>query len=144
MLRLSKRVEYGLLAMQDMARRPDTVVSAKDVAERYAISQSLLAKVLQQLVRAGVVRSFSGVNGGYVLALDPTTVSIEQVITAIEGSSAALVDCQDTEDHDCAAHEHCTIKAPLAILQERINATFRSMSLAELASPRHYVQLEVS
>jgi hypothetical protein len=144
MLRLSKRVEYGLLAMQDMARRPDTVVSAKDVAERYAISQSLLAKVLQQLARAGVVRSFSGVNGGYVLALDPTTVSIEQVITAIEGSSAALVDCQDTEDHDCAAHEHCTIKGPLAILQERINATFRSMSLAELASPRHYVQLEVS
>lgn len=144
MLRLSKRVEYGLLAMQDMARRPHTVVSAKDVAERYAISQSLLAKVLQQLVRAGVVRSFAGVNGGYVLALDPTTVSIEQVITAIEGSSAALVDCQDTEDHDCASHEHCTIKAPLAILQERINATFRSMSLAELASPRHYVQLEVS
>jgi Rrf2 family protein len=144
MLRLSKRVEYGLLAMQDMARRPDTVVSAKDVAERYAISQSLLAKVLQQLARAGVVRSYAGVNGGYVLALDPTTVSIEQVITAIEGSSAALVDCQDTEDHDCAAHEHCTIKGPLAILQERINATFRSMSLAELASPRHYVQLEVS
>jgi Rrf2 family protein len=143
MLRLSKRVEYGLLAMQDMARRPDTVVSAKDVAERYAISQSLLAKVLQQLARAGVVRSYAGVNGGYVLALDPTTVSIEQVITAIEGSSAALVDCQDTEDHDCAAHEHCTIKGPLAILQERINATFRSMSLAELASPRHYVQLEV-
>lgn len=144
MLRLSKRVEYGLLAMQDMVRRPETVVSAKDVAERYAISQALLAKVLQQLVRAGVVRSFAGVHGGYVLAQDPATVSIEQVITAIEGSSAALVDCQDTEDHDCSAHEHCTIKAPLAILQERINATFRSMSLAELASPRHYVQLEVS
>lgn len=130
--------------MQDMVRRPETVVSAKDVAERYAISQALLAKVLQQLVRAGVVRSFAGVHGGYVLAQDPSTVSIEQVITAIEGSSAALVDCQDTEDHDCSAHEHCTIKAPLAILQERINATFRSMSLAELASPRHYVQLEVS
>ena len=144
MLRLSKRVEYGLLAVQDMARRPDTVVSAKDVADRHAISQALVAKVLQQLVRAGVVRSYAGVNGGYALAHDPTAVSIDQVIKAIEGSSAALVDCQDADDHDCSVHEHCTIKAPLAILQERINATFRSMSLAELALPRHFVQLEVS
>lgn len=144
MIRLSKRVEYGLLAMQDMASRPDTVVSAKDVAERYAISQALLAKVLQRLVHAGVVRSYSGAHGGYVLAQDPASISIDHVITAIEGSTSALVDCQDTDDHDCSAHEHCTIKAPLAILQERINATFRSMSVAELASPRHYVQLEVS
>lgn len=144
MIRLSKRVEYGLLAMQDMVSRPETVVSAKDVAERYSISQALLAKVLQRLVHAGVVRSFSGVHGGYVLAQDPAVISIDQVIAAIEGSSSALVDCQDTDDHDCSAHEHCTIKAPLAILQERINATFRSMSVAELASPRHYVQLEVS
>ena len=144
MLRLSKRVEYGLLAVQDMARRPDTVVSAKDVADRYAISQALLAKVLQQLVRAGVVRSYAGVHGGYALAHDPSSMAIEQVINAIEGASGALVDCQDADDHSCSAHEHCTIKAPLAILQERINATFRSMSLAELASPRQYVQLEVS
>ncbi|MCX6140172.1 MAG: Rrf2 family transcriptional regulator [Candidatus Kapabacteria bacterium] len=144
MLKLSKRVEYALLAMQDMAQRPDAIVSAKDVAERYSISQALVAKVLQQLVRDGVVRSYAGVNGGYALSTEPSLISIERVIQAIEGQDNGLVDCQDSEDHECSALGSCTIREPLSVLQERIKETFRSMSIAELASPKHFVQLEVT
>ncbi len=144
MLKLSKRVEYALLAMQDMALRPSDIVSAKDIAEKYSISQALVAKVLQQLVRDGVVRSYAGVNGGYALAAEPADISIERVIKAIEGQANGLVDCQDSADHDCSAHGSCTIREPLTVLHERIKATFRSMTVAELASPQQLVQLEVS
>lgn len=143
MLKLSKRVEYALLAMQDMAKRPDAIVSAKDLADRYSISQALVAKVLQQLVRDGIVRSYAGVNGGYALSTEAALISIERVIQAIEGQSNGLVDCQDSEEHTCSALESCTIREPLSVLQERIKETFRSMSVAELASPKHFVQLEV-
>ncbi len=144
MLKLSKRCEYALLAMHEMAREPRAVLSAKDVADRFSISPSLVAKVLQQLVREGIVRSYAGANGGYALAVEASAISIERVIRAIDGFNGAIVDCQETEHHACSAHGSCTIREPLSLLQDRINATFRSMTVAELVSPRNLIQLEVS
>ena len=136
MLKLSKRVEYALLSIQVMAKNPDTVVSAKDVADRFNISFTLVAKVLQQLVHAGVVRSYAGVRGGYALARHAELVSIADVIEAIEGSTSRLVECQEEHDHACTAHTQCTIKEPLQVLHDRIVSTFASMSVAELAGPQ--------
>lgn len=144
MLKLSKRVEYALLAVQEMAIRPEQKISATEIAERYSISQSLVAKVLQQLSRDGVTRSYAGVNGGYMLDKAPERITIAQIIQTIEGSPASIIECQNSDHHDCSAHSTCTIREPLTILQERIQAMFASMTVAELASPRTFVQLEVS
>ena len=145
MLKLNKKVEYGLMAVQHMAAKGQDVVSAKDVAEQFGISQALVAKVLQLLVRGDVVTSFHGANGGYTLARDASNISIADVIYAIEGRQGALVECQDHDGtEDCSVHENCTIRQPLSILQERINSTFATMTVAELADQRHLIQLEVS
>ena len=144
MLKLSKRVEYALLAVQEMALRPTEKISATEIAERYTISQSLVAKVLQQLGRDGVTRSYAGVTGGYMLSKPAEAITIAEIIRIIEGAPAAIVDCQGNDHHECSAHSTCTIREPLTILQERIQATFSSMTVAELASPKTFVQLEVS
>jgi Rrf2 family nitric oxide-sensitive transcriptional repressor len=143
MVRLSKRIEYALLAMQDMASKSGNIVSAKDVSVHYDISQALVAKVLQQLARHGLIRSFAGSTGGYTLARPADSISVSEVITVMEGGAPALVDCQSSDHTSCSAEHTCTIKAPLGRLQERIQETFRSMSIAELAAPRELVQLEV-
>lgn len=135
MLKLSKKVEYALLAVQYMAGRQGSVVSAKDVALRFDISLALVAKVLQSLVRAGLVVSYHGANGGYALARNASDISIADVIHGVEGRHAAIVDCQDHTSGDCCTHETCTIREPLTILQERINDTFRTMNVSELSSP---------
>lgn len=145
MLKLSKRVEYALLAVQEMAMRPAETISAAEIAERYSISQALVAKVLQQLGRNGIAKSYAGVNGGYVLERPAASVTIAEIIRVIEGATPAIVDCHASNDHDCTARETCTIREPLAILQDRINATFASMTVEELATPhQNFVQLEVS
>ena len=65
MLQLSKKVEYGLIALRHMAMKPvGQVFTAKELALEYAIPYELLAKVLQKLARAGVVISTQGVKGG--------------------------------------------------------------------------------
>lgn len=135
MLKLSKKVEYALLAVQYMASRQTSVVSAKDVALRFDISLALVAKVLQSLVRAGIVVSYHGVNGGYALARNASDISIADVIHAVEGRHAAIVDCQDHTNGGCCTTDTCTIREPLTILQERINATFATMNVSELSSP---------
>ena len=132
------------MAAQHMASNQGSIVSAKDIAHRFDISHTLVAKVLQLLVRADIVNSYHGANGGYELARPASEVSVAHVIHAIEGKEGALVECQETDHDQCTKHDHCTIREPLAILQERINATFTTMSIQELAKPTYTVQLEVS
>ena len=71
MLKLTKKADYGLMAMKHLAERADDgACSAKDVADAYGIPPEALAKILQRLVKAGLLHSQQGMNGGYTLARD--------------------------------------------------------------------------
>ncbi len=134
MLRLSKKAEYGLMAMQYIAARPGTVVSAKEIADEYGISFDLLSKVLQLLMRRDVIQSYKGVNGGYVMLLHPSSVSVADVIHAIEGRSS-LVRCNEESTEDpcmCRHYDCCTIRTPMQKIQERLDSVLASMSIAEM------------
>lgn len=134
MLRLSKKAEYGLMAMQYIAARPGTVVSAKEIAEEYDISFDLLSKVLQLLMRRDIIQSYKGVNGGYVLLLHPQAVTVADVIHAIEGKKSAFVRCSDesVENCDCRHYDACTIRTPMQKIQERLDRVLASMTIAEM------------
>ena len=132
MLRLSKKAEYGLMAMQYIAARPGTVVSAKEIAEEYDVSFDLLSKVLQLLMRRDIIQSYKGVNGGYVMLLHPSSVSVADVIRAIEGKSA-LVQCSDDDENcSCRHYQGCTIRTPMQKIQDRIDRVLASMTIAEM------------
>src|ERR1051325_4445630 len=86
MLRLSKKADYGLMAMKHLAEHADGgACSAKDVADSYRIPQELLAKILQRLVKSGLLKSQHGTHGGYVLAREKKSISAFEVIGALDG-----------------------------------------------------------
>src|SRR6266571_7221813 len=86
MLKLTKKADYGLIAVRHLAEHADMgACSAKDLAEMYGIPQEALAKILQRLVRAKLLVSQHGTNGGYVLSRDPRKISVLEVIRALEG-----------------------------------------------------------
>jgi Rrf2 family protein len=69
MLKLTKKADYGLMAMKHLAEHADSgACSAKDVAESYSIPPEALAKIMQRLVKAGLLVSQHGTHGGYTLA----------------------------------------------------------------------------
>src|SRR5437870_2666805 len=80
MLRLSKKVEYGLIALQHLAKRGSVnghpVSTVREIADENDISYDLLAKIMQDLKRDGVICSYQGVRGGYTLMLAPQEISI--------------------------------------------------------------------
>ena len=80
---LSKTAEYALRAAVWLARYPDQAHSADDLAERTKVPRRYLHKVLQDLVRAELVRSQSGPGGGYTLAKQPAKVTILDVVNAV-------------------------------------------------------------
>jgi Rrf2 family protein len=133
MLRLSKKADYALLALSYIAapgRRP--VVTAREMAEQHAIPVEILAKVLQRLVRCGMLKSIQGINGGYRLALAPGAITVAQVVEAIDGP-LMLTACDDLSG-SCDQFVKCSIRDPLHRIRERMVAVLSACSLSELIS----------
>src|ERR1044072_1301189 len=87
MLRLSKKADYALIAMKHLALNRDAAVSvsAREIAEQYDIPIELMAKVLQRLVRSGLLISTQGPRGGYTLRRPAASISVADVIQSIDG-----------------------------------------------------------
>jgi Rrf2 family protein len=134
-LRLSKKADYGLIALSYMAAPGQrAVVSTREMAEQHDIPVELLAKVLQRLARRGVLTSVQGINGGYRLARDPQAISVADVVEAIDGPFT-LTACSDTTD-TCDQFAKCNIRDPLHRIRERIASALATCSVAELAADR--------
>jgi Rrf2 family protein len=133
MLRLSKKADYALLAMRHLAARGGReAVSARELAEAYDIPLELLAKVLQQLVRARLLESHQGIRGGYGMSRPPASVSVVEVIQAIDGPLTVTACSED--DHSCDQYTKCGIRDPLWRIKDRIVSALAATSVEELAA----------
>jgi Rrf2 family protein len=133
MLRLSKKADYALMAMKHLALRGDRGSSnAREIAEQYDIPIELLAKVLQRLVRNGLLASHQGTRGGYQLARVPSRISVADVIQAIDGP--VTVTACSTEEATCEQYAKCNVRDPLWRVRSRILAALDECTIAELAS----------
>jgi Rrf2 family cysteine metabolism transcriptional repressor len=134
MLKLSKKTDYALMAIQYMASRgTDRVVNTKEIAEEYKIPVELLAKVLQKLGKKGLIVSQNGPKGGYVLAKVPEAISVLSIIQAIEGH-VGITECYHNEDSHCVQMAHCNIRNPIRNIQNSIYGLLESMSIEDMTS----------
>lgn len=134
MLRLSKKADYALMAMKHMALRDDRgSSSAREIASQYNIPIELLAKVLQRLVRRGLLASQQGTRGGYQLARVPGQISVADVIQAIDGP-VSVTACSSTDDGSCEQFAKCNVRDPLWRVRERILSALGECTIAELAA----------
>jgi Rrf2 family protein len=130
MLRFTKRADYGLMAIQYIAAHDGVgAVSAKRIAEEFAIPAELLAKILQTLARARLISAQAGPKGGYVLTQRPSEITVGQVVRALEGP-ISIVSCM--EDQDCPQMERCNLRRPVQKIQVAISRMLDTMSLSEL------------
>src|ERR1043165_82406 len=119
MLRLSKKADYALIAMKHLALRGDRgSSSAREIAALYNIPIELMAKVLQRLVRRGLLASHQGTRGGYQLARRPSLISVSAVLQAIEGP--VTVPACSTAAGQCEQFAKCSVRDPLWRVRERI------------------------
>jgi len=133
MLRLSKKADYALISMKHLALNGDGSSSAREIAGLYDIPIELLAKILQRLVRRGLLVSQQGTRGGYQLAREPLLISVVDVIQAIDGP-VTVTACSPEEDHTCEQFAKCTVRDPLWRVRERILSALGECTIAELAA----------
>lgn len=132
MLKLTKKANYGLIAMKHLAEQAQRgACSAKDLAEAYGLPQEALAKILQRLARAKLVVPQRGTNGGYMLARAASSISAFEVIQAIEGP-LFLTSCV-TLRGQCDQSGRCTVREPLQRISRGIEEVLTRITISEMA-----------
>lgn len=136
MLKLSKKVEYAIIALMDLAgSKVVQPITSRSVAGHNNIPHELLGKVMQSLAKSGLLISVQGVKGGYLLGKSPDKISLKQIIEILEGP-ISIISCghQTLEDCDCNQLPNCSIKSPMEIIQSELDTYFSKISLKDLKS----------
>lgn len=98
---LSKRLDYGMRILYELALSPDEFQAAGELADRHHVPEAFLRKILQDLRRAGVVTSQKGRTGGYRLARSPHRVSVAEVVDALKVRLPYLIGEEYAMDENC-------------------------------------------
>jgi Rrf2 family protein len=140
MLKLSKKADYGLIALRHLAAQ-NAPCSAREIARTYGIPTELLAKILQKLVKNGILASQHGTNGGYVLARDSAKITAFEVIRAIDGP-LFITSCV-TDRRECMQLNRCTVREPLRKVNETIARALSAVTISSLSEEQPgLVQIE--
>lgn len=132
-MRLTTKSEYALLGLIDLAsREAGGPVSVREIAERQAIPARFLEQVFAALRRAGVVRAVRGARGGFTLDGRAGTVTVLDVVEAVEGPLQPSV-CSGVRNGACARSAACAAGGVWDRATNALRDVFQSATLADLA-----------
>ena len=118
-----------------LSRQPFKKVSfINEISEEYKIPRSFLAKILQKLVKAKIVRSYRGVKGGFSLAKQSREITVLDVLEAIEGKLYINLCLADKKK--CGFAKHCPTTLLWANVQSKVTDTLKKANFEDLSKQK--------
>lgn len=140
-MRLTRQGDYAVRVVVDLASRPaGAVVPRSSIQERQDVPAAYLAKIVQALARAGLVRTHPGARGGVALGRPPDHITLRDVIEAVEGP-IHLNRCVVRPDA-CARDRFCSVHPVWLRLQALVTRELEAVTIAALARPAARAALE--
>lgn len=135
MIKISKSVEYSILALKYISDNDSNGISSRKISDDLNIPYDLLSKLLQKLAKEKIIKSKQGKYGGYNLLISTEELTILRIIDALD-ENVQLTNCtfESADKNDCARIDNCYIRSPFWNLQNRINEMFESITLNELTN----------
>lgn len=133
MLRVSRLTDYATVVMTCIAAHPDAVLSTAEIADETHLELPTVSKLLKSLGHAGLVESFRGVNGGYRLARPAGTISLAEIVEAMEGP-IGMTECGLAEGQ-CEREAQCSVRGSWQHINGVLDHALRTMSLADMLRP---------
>ena len=132
---LSRPCTYAVRALTYLAMQPPgKLTGSREIAGHEDIPNSFLCKILLELRRKRLLRSYKGVGGGYELALPPDRINLLMILQSIEGD-LAFTECI-LEDHQCSIHGLCSLHESWAELKTHFMRFLETQTLADLVETR--------
>lgn len=140
-MKISTRGDYATRAMVDLAiHREKGPASVRDIADRTGLPQAYLEQIMLGLKASGLVGSRRGVQGGYFLARDPSTISLAEIVEATEGRVAPLACAESEPDQSCTEEGNCALQLVWVRVRSAVSEILASVSLAEVAGETEAIQ----
>lgn len=133
MLRIGKLTDYAMLILSKMAKEPDCILSANDIADAVHLSGTTVSKILKMLAEANLVRSIRGAEGGYQLRKAPQKISLAEIIQAMEGY-IAITECCDKISL-CNIEPFCGMRKNWQKINKIFLAFLTQLTLFDLLKP---------
>jgi FeS assembly SUF system regulator len=133
MLRIGKLTDYAMLIMSQMARQPELLMSATFLAEGLHLTTPTVSKILKMLSDAGLVNSVRGAEGGYRLARAAETITIADVIAAMEGDLAMTECCESISM--CAIDSVCTMRENWRKINKMVQSLLARFTIIDMLEP---------
>jgi Rrf2 family protein len=135
-VKVSTRGDYASRALLSLALHggPSTPTSVRDIAERTALPQPYLEQILLALKGAGLVRSKRGVGGGYVLAREPSEITLGQIVSAVDGPIAVGDFGEPHQDGACDHEGQCVLLSVWGMVSEHMRRKLDELTLDDIAS----------
>jgi len=133
MFRITRLTDYGVMLMTELAQAEERVLNAAALAARSRLPAPSVSKILQMLLREGLLTSVRGAGGGYRLTRDASEISIRDIIVALEGP-IAITECSLDHGH-CDQEAHCNTRGNWHIINQVVRGTLSDISLADMIEP---------
>lgn len=133
MIRLTNLADYAVVVMTAAAKACDPRLSAGSVAAATGLPVPTVAKLMGSLTKAGLLDSSRGVAGGFRLARPAATISLADIVEAIDGPIALTSCAHDSTTSDCAIAGGCAVKPHLNIVTRTVREALDAVTLADLA-----------
>jgi FeS assembly SUF system regulator len=133
MLRVTKLADYGIVVMTHLAGHPGQF-SARDLAHGASLPLPMVSKILKLLSRAHLLASHRGTKGGYTLARSPQSITIAEIIRALEGP-IAVTECTDSVNGACDLDRRCPVRSNWQRINQAIRGALEQITLAEMSHP---------
>ncbi|OWK32888.1 SUF system Fe-S cluster assembly regulator [Sphingomonas mucosissima] len=134
-MRLSSLADYAVVMMTAAARHCGGLarVNATGLAQETGVPLPTAQKLVSRLSSAGLIESTRGTGGGFRLSRPPATITLADIIEAVEGP-IALTTCVDTAQHDCALDGSCRVKPHWAVVNNAVRGALAGVTLMQLAA----------
>ena len=131
MIRISKKVEYALMALKFISNSDHKLVTAREISDKRHIPYELLSKILQKLKNENILVSNQGTNGGYSLNKKPEEIPLYNLIVVIDGDTSIAECLHEGGDKDCCLVDTCSIKSPITQLQREVEELFKRKTISD-------------
>ena len=134
-MRLSSLTDYAVVMLTAAARHCGGVarLNATVLAEETGVPLPTAQKLVSRLAAAGLIDSTRGTGGGIRLARPPATITLADIVEAVEGP-IAMTACVDAGDHDCAIEGNCRVKPHWNAVNDAVRGALAGVTLASLAA----------
>lgn len=131
-MQVSSRSHYGLRLMTQLAASNGEFISLQNIAKRESLSLGYLEELAGRLRRHGLIVAARGAHGGYQLAKSSEKISIADIVVALEGTRETLACVGNNFNYHCPMQSRCPSKFVWQKLNDEINNTLSSLTLADL------------